>query len=269
MDRASPLRWYTAGASLLFAGLSGLIAAAGGSVLAIVDNFKSAFTIMAGISNGGPGIWRFVAYSYMQATGQSGPVAFMKMPRITIAGLSGIAAIVSLAILTLYSLRARPNDIDEDDRLRIVLGVLALGSLVFSQFGVRAHINHSYTAMVLFVPLIAADPALRRLWWVMAALLGASHVLVLGLGHTALLPPPEILHRYPDAQDLIARVTSLPAYSVPDWPLRLHAAIGQAIERLPGDTIASLLSVPVFIVACLMVRRMFLIAPQRQGRAAI
>ena len=138
-----------------------------------------------------------------------------------------------------------------------VLAVLAFGSLVMSQFGVRAHINHSYGAMVLLIPLAVSHERLRTLWMGMCALLGISHALVYGLGHAALLPPENLFDRYPAASGLIARVRVLPAYVVPDWPLRLQGSVQDTIAAWPAETIVSLLSVPVFVLACLMARELF------------
>ena len=111
--------------------------------------------------------------------------------------------------------------------------------------------------MVLLVPLAIESGSMRRPWAEMCVLLALSHFLVFGLGHAALLPPAGILSRYPAAQELIARVTALPAYSYPDGPIRIQLWVSHAVEALRGDTIVSLLSIPVFVVACMMVRVFF------------
>jgi hypothetical protein len=249
-----PLAWFVAGCATVFASLALTIAAAGGPPRALLDNYRSAFVTMPGISNGGPGIWRFVSFLYMTATGQDQTIPFVKIPRMTIAVASGVAAIASMGILTLFAWRRRLTD----EPARLVLMILALGSLVMAQFGVRAHINHSYTAMVLLVPIAASSTAMRRLWVAMCALLGVSHVLAFGLGHAALLPPAGILYRYSAAHDLIGAVTALPAYAVPDWPLRTQLWVKGVLEIVPGETIVSMLSIAVFALACLMVREIFI-----------
>jgi hypothetical protein len=194
----------------------------------------------------------------MIATGQNQTIPFVKMPRAAIAAASAVAAVVSAAILSMFAYRTRLREENGGERARMLLAVLALGSLVMSQFGVRAHINHSYPAMVLLIPLVVASHRMRSLWTAMSALLAISHVLVLGLGHAALLPPADNLSRYPSARDLIAQVTALPAYSNPDWPLRLQLWANRAIEPVPDNMIVSLLSIPVFFVACLMVRELLI-----------
>jgi hypothetical protein len=56
---------------------------------------------------------------------------------------------------------------------------------------------------------------------------------------------------------LIARVRELPAYTTADWPLRLQISVNDMIARVPGETVVSVLSMAVFVVACLMTARMF------------
>jgi hypothetical protein len=254
---SQPFVWFTSGAVAVVVAISLAIVAAGGSVLALFENYRSAMTVMAGISNGGPGIWRFVAFVYMVMTGQQQAIPFVKMPRMLIAGLSACAAMLTLAMEVAYAVRIRLREADSAERGIIVLAVLAFGSLVMSQFGVRAHINHSYGAMVVLIPLAVSHERLRTLWMGMCALLGISHALVFGLGHAALLPPENLFDRYPAASGLIARVRVLPAYIVPDWPLRLQGSVQDTIAAWPAETIVSLLSVAVFVLACLVARELF------------
>lgn len=263
-----PLVWFVAGIAAVAVGLTATIVAAGGAPLALVNNYRSALTLMAGISNGGPGLWRFVTFMYMSATGQNQTIPFVKIPKVAAVLISAIAAAATFTILTLFALRTTLKE-DREDSARVVLMVLALGSLVISQFGVRAHINHTYPAMVLLVPLAIRDIGFRRLWVAMCALLGISHLLVFALGGGVLLPPEQIFSHYPAAQGLIATVTALPAYSNPDILLRIQLWASRAVGSLPGDTIVSWLSLAVFVVACLMVRAMFGMVSRRRAASAI
>ena len=70
--------------------------------------------------------------------------------------------------------------------------------------------------IALLLTLLRIVPPERR---AMNVLLGASHLLIFGLGNATLLPPADLLDRYPTADGLIARLTSLPAYRTPDWLL--------------------------------------------------
>lgn len=253
---AAALLWYVTGAASVVIAISLAIVVVGGPPFALVENYRSAMTVMAGISNGGPGIWRFVAFVYMLVTGQHQTIPFVKMPRVLIAAISAIAAVVTFILQISLAVRIRPQDSDRTSRPIPVLGVLAFGSLVMSQFGVRAHINHSYGAMVLLIPFAVSHTSLRTPWIAMCAVLGLSHVLVFGLGHAALLPPEHLFDSYPAAARLIEQITSLPAYTVPDWPLRVQLSVNHAIGALPGETMVSLLSIGVFVLACLMVKEL-------------
>ena len=248
--------WYVAGAASVVVGLSLAILVAGGSFFALVENYRTAMTVMAGISNGGPGIWRFLAFAYMVATGQQQTIPFVKMPRLVIASASGFAALVTLGLQIWFGLKVRMRETTARERGVVVLAVLAFASLVMSQFGVRAHINHSYGAMVLLIPFALSDRYFRTLWIAMNSLLAVSHALVFGLGHAALLLPEHLFSRYPAAAELIARVTALPAYEHPDWPLRVQLWVADVVRVVPGETIVSLLSIVVFGLACLMAARM-------------
>lgn len=269
--------WWLAGTTAVFLGTSLYFWVNGGSALAVVDNYRSAFSTQSGLSNGGPGIWRFVAFAYGLATAQQEHVAFVRMPRLLIGAGSAAAALSCLAVFSLFALRVAPAGV----RLRssfvdaaaqrlmgvpdviprapgeLLLMLLVLGSLVMSQFGVRAHINHSYTAVILLVPLVVQRPTLLRPWALFTGLLALAHVLIYAMGGPVLLPPESILHTYPSAQDLIARVQALPAYRTPDAILVFQQRVWDAIHALPVETIVSLLSPFVFVVACQLCLALF------------
>jgi hypothetical protein len=137
-----------------------------------------------------------------------------------------------------------------------LLLTMALASLVLAQFGVRAHLNHTYTATVLFVPLAATLPSFRRLWLALVSLLGVSHLLVYGFGRAILLPGGAA-DSYPAARPLVDQVASLPAYGGGDTILRVQAAANAVVTGGPNETIVSLLSPIVFVIACLMIRAVF------------
>jgi hypothetical protein len=272
----APLSWCAAGMVAVIGLTSVWLWAAGGSAFGLVDNYRSAFTTMSGISNGGPGIWQFFSFVYMNLTGQTGHVAWVRMPRITLAVLTGLAGAVCLLTVLAFALqvaiRNRNDGPVEDGGLRwtglprpivtgepsyVMLLVLTLGALVVSQFGARAHINHSYTAMVLLVPLAAGSGEIRRLWLAMNVLLGVVHLSTFKLGPPALLPPEDILHRYSAAENLVGQVVALPAYHRPDGPLVVQRWLNDLLAFLPGTTGLSLLSPVVFLLACLLVVQLF------------
>ncbi len=179
--------------------------------------------------------------------------------------LSGVAGLVCLAVFVVFSFRTELREsgpASTRPSAEMLLLMLALGSLVMSQFGARAHINHSFTAMVLLVPLAAASMNTLKLWTAMNVLLGLSHLAVFALGNAALLPPESVLSRYTAAASLVQKVTALPAYLSPDALITFQQWMIDLMDRLPGETLVSLLSPLVFLLACLLVRSVFQAAAQ-------
>jgi hypothetical protein len=273
--------YWLAGAVAVATVTSLLIWTGGGSALALINNYRSAFTVTVGVSNGGPGIWRFVSFMYMRLTGQTGHVAYLHMPSRLRLMLSGVGGLACVAILVAFALKvslARTAETSTFDRLarrlkvsgqtvtrsadELLLLVLALGSLILSQLAPRAHINHSYTMMVLLVPLAITSRKILRQWTIMNVMLGLSHVLVFALGNAALLPPQKILARYTAASGLVQRVVALPAYRSPDSLLLFQQSLTNIVTALPGETLVSLASPVVFFLACLLVRSVFTAADQ-------
>lgn len=253
---ARPFAALVAGIVSVVLAVSWWFWAAGGPPLAVADNYRSAFTVMPAASNGGPGLWRFVTFVYMVVTGEPGHVATARMPGIMLASITEVSALICLALVAALAVairRARPQQAAVALSPEALLLTLAFGALVMSQFGVRAHINHTYTALVLLVPLAAFPGGVQRLWVAMAALLGLSHVLIYGLGRPALLPP-DAAARYPAAPALIAAIEDQARDPALASLLDVQAGISRLLSSVPAETIVSLLSVPVFVVACLLVR---------------
>jgi len=262
--RARPLAALLAGIASVVLAVSLWFWAAGGPPLAVVDNYRSALTVMPAASNGGPGLWRFVTFVYMVVTGETGHVATARMPGLMLAVISEVAALLCLALIAALAVairRARSRQADVALAPETLLLTLAFGALVMSQFGVRAHINHTYTALVLLMPLAASPGAVQKLWVAMAALLGVSHVLIYGLGRPALLPP-DAAARYPAA--LIAAIEDQALDPALGGLLDVQAGISRLLSAIPAEMIVSLLSVPVFVVACLLVRALL----RKAGTAA-
>jgi hypothetical protein len=66
--------------------------------------------------------------------------------------------------------------------------VLALASLIVAQIGTRAHINHTYTALVLLIPLVVGQPRRLFAWLLMVAIQFYAHLSTYQLGRSGLLP---------------------------------------------------------------------------------
>ena len=266
--RREPLIAFLTGLVALLMATALGIWAAGGPALAIPRNYAFSFSTMPNLSNGGPNIWRTLSYIGMEVSGQVGGVYDYRPGRIWVAGLSALAGIVSLAVLAWLVRkialdgghvregpgRAMPVSVQHWLGLPVaglppaaaLYLVLVVGSLVMSQFGVRAHINHTYGATVLLIPLAVQSRWLAGYWSMMVVSQAVIHLTEYGLGNVLLIPPDSALHNYPYATVLIERIKALPAYASPDWLLQTHRAINAASGRLAGPTLLATLSFVMF-----------------------
>jgi hypothetical protein len=139
----------------------------------------------------------------------------------------------------------------------VAFAVLAAGTLVVSQFGPRAHINHSYAAMVMLALFALRDRVLLWLWVATNVLLGLAHLSTFGFGGSVVMLPVSQWSRYPQAGALLDRIRGMPAYSAPDGLLRFQAAVNDVLAHLPGPRAISMMSVLVCLAACGVVCRLF------------
>jgi len=270
-----PLVAYLAGLLGVALATSLAIWAAGGSPLAVIDNYRSVFTSMAKMSNGGPGLWRFLSWAYMEATGQPGLVLDMRISRTALMAWNAAAGLLALALLAWFASRlgllrsataaSAPGLLGRilpaaavrwpDARTTFI--VLTVGTLVMSQFGPRAHISHSYVAMVMLCLFAARDRVMFGLWVTMCALLGLAHLSTFALGDASVFLPESQWFRYPQAGPLIAAIQQVPANATPDATLRFQTAVNGYLAQLPGQRAISILSLPVFLVAAAMLWRLW------------
>ena len=270
-----PLVRYLAGLFGVAVATSLAIWLAGGSSLAVIENYRSVFTSMAKMSNGGPGLWRFLSWAYMEATGQPGLVLDMRISRPALAAWNALAGLLALAILFVFSVRlglirrapaaAQPGWIARllpapavawpDARTAFI--VLTLGTFVMAQFGPRAHISHSYVAMVMLVLFAVRDRVMLWLWVAMCALVGLAHLSTFQLGGATVFLPESQWFRYPQAGPLIEAIRQLPASTAPDALLSFQAAVNSYLAMLPGQRAISIMSLPVCLLAAAILWRLF------------
>ena len=253
--RRQPLWWYAGGLAVAAALTSLLIWSAGGSLFALVDNVRSTGN-EARLSNGAPGLWRFVVAIYMQVRGIAGEVYTLRLPPVWVIVTSGAAMALSLAILAAFAWRLR----GQGPTARDAYLMLAAGTLVMSQFAPRAHINHTYGAMVLLIPLLPLHRRLRLAWIAAVAVQAYAHVSRYAMGTPLLLPPDRALPRYEHSGPLVDLVRAVPAYASGDGLLRAQTAVNDAIAQLPGHVFVSMMSVVMFAAAVVMLRALFEIA---------
>jgi len=248
---------------------------AGGPASALFDNYRSVSTTMAKMSNGGPGLWRFVSWAYMEATHQPGLVLDMKISRPALAAWTAVSGVLCLGILLAFATRLGllPREpgapgvpvvsrwlgtpLVRWPDAQVAFAVLTAGTLVVSQFGPRAHINHSYAAMVMLALFALRDRVLLWLWVATNVLLGLAHLSTFGFGGSVVMLPVSQWSRYLQAGALLDRIRGMPAYSAPDGLLRFQAAVNGALAHLPGPRAISMMSVLVCLAACGIVWRLF------------
>ena len=223
--RREPLVAFLTGLVALLIATALGIWAAGGSALSIPGNYASSFSTMPNLSNGGPNIWRTLSYIGMEITGQVGVVYDYRPGRIWVAGLSVLAGIVSFAVLAWWvrktaldrgHMREGPSRTIPVSAMRwlglpvallrpavALYLVLVVGALVMSQFGVRAHVNHTYGATVLLIPLVVQSRRLAGYWSMMVVSQAVVHLAQYGLGNILLIPPDSALHNYPYATGIV------------------------------------------------------------------
>ncbi|HUF48516.1 MAG TPA: hypothetical protein VMM93_11925 [Vicinamibacterales bacterium] len=244
-----PLLVYAAGFVGAAAMLSLALALTGGSLLALLENFRSS-SGDARWSNGGVSIWRFAAFVYMQAQGIPGEVHTLRLPLLWLGAGTVVAAGVTGGVLFAIAKRLA-NDAGRGGwpSAAALYVMLAAGALVVSQFGTRAHINHSHGALVLLLPLLAGHRGAQVAWVGAVAIQAVAHVARYGLGAAVLLPPDHVIERYGHAGAIADAVRTVPAATSPDAILRIQAATNEVLAALPGPGAVSWLSLPMGVAA--------------------
>lgn len=276
-----PLMAFALGASAVAAIATLSIWAAGGSAFALYHNYDSASTVMANLSNGGLGLWRFLTWMYMEWTGQPGQVYELRVSASALAAWKTVSAAICVGILVAFALRLgiRRGGVVWIERSArsgwftapatawpapdALFACLTLGALVISQFGPHAHIHHSYAAIVLLTVWALRDRALARLWVALVLMFAVAHVSTFGLGDARLLLPPGQPFLYPHGAPLVDRILELPAYQVPDALLTFQSMV-LTMPVLSAKAV-SLMSSAVFLVASGIIWRILRILPHRSG----
>ena len=134
---------------------------------------------------------------------------------------------------------------DHQSPARTFLLVLAFASLSIAQINTRAHINHSYAALVLLIPLVIRNRGLLVAWIGSIVIHLAGHVLEFGLGRAE-----------PTAQGY-------------DWLISAQQAFLGVTRNLNSEPLMALLGLIQFVLAIDIMRRMFINPddpqPVRQG----
>jgi hypothetical protein len=228
----------------------------GASPLALILNLRSVLLHLPWLSDGGPGLWRFVSYVWMQAWQIPGEVALLRLEPVYLVPMSLFATLLCGGLLLGFIWRVSRSAMDAPSRVYLLM---ACGALVLSQFGLHAHINHSYGATVLLIPLLPGRRRLQAAWTVMMLFLALAHLSAYGFGSAQLLPAQHVMDKYEYSQPLIDKIRALPAYTSPDALLRFQARAAEVMHVVSSTTISQW-SLVMFAAACVALSELYRLA---------
>jgi len=180
----------------------------------------------------------------------SGGIAILAPARVTSAASRLTRVFGPIAPTPLIDLTRR----EETTPLKVLL-ILAFSSLVIPQLGTRAHINHTYAALVLLIPIALANRRIMFSWIGMVAIHLYSHLAAHQLGRTVVLP--QMFQDYLPAQPLIARINAALLTQPYDSLRQFQMNANQFLERyLPNEPIVTVLSILQFVCVVVIIYEM-------------
>jgi hypothetical protein len=267
------LLWFSAGLALVFTLSTLMIVIAGGSLLSIPLNYLSAVLVMPNLCNGCINIWRSITFLLQVLTNQIGPTYTLHLPWPVLGLFHLTSLFITISLIRLLSARLsvrsavnRPLLLGHASYSRFplqtrlsIMALLAFASLLISQIGTKAHINHSYTAMVLLIPFAAANRRIMLSWVGMLLIQFYGHFSQYHIGRSIILP--ERYLDYSPAQRLIAGINALAVLPSEDRILQLQSRINELLTTLaPIEPIISLLSLCQFFFVLIILREILIAA---------
>ena len=248
--------WFIVGGTLVGILATGFLVINGGGLWQIPRNYLTSATVMPNLCNGCISIWRpitVVLYAML------GPQRFVEMLG-PVAPLNSLLNVIFLcaawALVAVFSWRI-PLAQGRPAYPGIFL-ILTFASLVMSQLGPRAHINHTYAGLVLLIPFAIASRRVLMPWVAMVAIHLYSHLAVYHLGRDMVLP--EMYLDYAPAQLLIAQVKAALVTQAYSPLLQVQGSINQWLQRWPVEPVITQLSVIQFVCVMIIVYELFHIA---------
>lgn len=277
--RWAALLWYTAGVAGVVVVGSAWIVALGGRWTALYTNYFSAVDVMPNLCNGCVNIWRTVVVALQYRLSVGGPTYLFTAPPWLDRPLHALAAIASLTLLALLAVRLplAPSTLRAgwpglparalaavqalmDRALGVtapavtadgaLLVVMAYASLVIAQLGTRAHINHTYTALVLLIPLVVGRPRWLAAWLIMVGIQFYAHVVIYRLGRS--LVAPEYVANPAAAHTLLDNLGAVTS----TYPrlLAIQARLNDLISgHLPAEPLLAALAFVTFLCALYLI----------------
>jgi hypothetical protein len=262
-SRRPALVWFGLGFGAAGALISIAIFLAGGSVFAALRNMMSSFGFLPVVSAGNLGLWRFVSFAIMQVHGLPGEVHQLQLSEAATTALSLVAAALCLGLLTAFAMRlARQVEAGRPIWIDAYL-MMAFGALTLSQLGLRAHLNHTYTAMVILIPLLPVHRRLRLAWIAGVAVQGFAHLTKYGIGWPSLLPTDAWLAEHAPHGSIAAGVRALPALAEPDAILQFNMHANRMLEALATHQQVSVIGFAMVPITVVILMALFELAARR------
>ncbi|MFC1804904.1 hypothetical protein ACFLZ3_03655 [Candidatus Omnitrophota bacterium] len=277
-SRRRSLIWFILGSISVLSTLIIFLHPNAAPLLAVPKNYISVVTVMPTLSNASLNIWRTITKIIQVFLGQSGPTYTLVLHGPIYKSLHIFAFGVVSSLLFLFSARLLSSG--EGRARRSTLGptpgacrspdvflVMVFASLTVSQLGTMAHINHTYTALVLLIPLAVFNRRILWAWATMVAVNLFGHLAVYRLGR-AIVMPQRCLDSA-SAQPLILRVETALASAAGSRVLGFQNSINQFISSyLREEPFLSVLSALQFVCTLVILREMFALA-SRPGPCGI
>ncbi len=248
--------WFIVGVILVGILATGFLVINGGGLWQIPRNYLTSATVMPNLCNGCINIWRpltVVLYAVL------GPHRFVEMlgPAAPLNSLLNIIFLCAAwALVAAFSWHIPLTQ--ERPVYPSLFLILTFASLVMSQLGPRAHINHTYAGLVLLIPLAIANRRVLVPWVTMAAIHLYSHLAIYHLGRDMILP--EMYLDYPPAQPLIAQVKAALVTQAYAPLVQIQASVNQLLRRWPVEPAITQLSMIQFVCVMMIIYELFHIA---------
>jgi hypothetical protein len=279
--QAAALIWFALSALAVFGSAAGLLALNGGDPLQVPRSYMIQ-RVMPNLCNGCVGIWRPASDALMLWLGQSGPTWNLQLPRPLWRWLDPTILAGTISLVTIFALRVslanRLPDVPSAlgrpvailKRISSALSpagitgpiapyvsaylVLVFGSLAIPQLATRVHMNHTYSGLVLLIPLAIIRWPVFLAWLAMVTVHWYAHISILGLGRSTLSIGIPVENLPPSAAVLLNRIDT------ESYPLLLQfqEQANRLIGRfLPADPVVSLLSFGQFAALSFVLWELF------------
>jgi hypothetical protein len=142
--------------------------------------------------------------------------------------------------------------------------VLAFSSLVIPQLATKAHINHAYAGLVLFIPLAIANRTILWCWLGMISIHLYCHLADFGIGRDSIRVDAGGASAGAAAH-LIGKINQYAdGMAVSDPLLRFQSMVNGSLAGMDRELVVSLLAAVQFVAVVAIIWRSFGIVSSRE-----